>query len=84
MFNIIFRKRKEKFGSLFSFLLSKNGKKVSRRSKRKGVEKVPGEDFLTTRLDVIDTVMLKARARACSERGSKRIANLPASSAPML
>lgn len=45
---------------------------------------MPGEDFLTTRLDVVDTVMLKARARACSERGTKRIVDLPASSAPML
>lgn len=45
---------------------------------------MPGKDLLTTRLDLVDTVMLKARPRACSERGSKKIVNLPASSAPML
>lgn len=59
-------------------------KKTKRYKELRGKKERCRGGLVFTRLDVVDTVMLRARAkRACSEKGSKKIVR-PASSAPIL
>lgn len=85
------RKRTREGTICFKYISKKEGKEScffffhqTERNSRDGRKGAGGRGgLLNAARDVVDTVMLKARARACSARESKRII-LPASSAPML
>lgn len=75
------------FAFVFFFSPKKKKKKKKNGNSRKEGKKVSGEDFFSRGSDVVDTVMLRARAGASlSERGSSRriVVLRPASSAPIL